>query len=107
MLPLGPRSQGARRGAADLPSVNGPQARHVDHPHSRREVAVARGRHGHATRAGKARLRARNARGEHPFQASDAEFEQITRHFVAPAPEEGFQVIRYVAEGFMIPDSIR
>ena len=33
----------------------------------------------------KARLRARNARGEHPFQASDEEFEQITRHFVAPA----------------------
>ncbi|AWH49107.1 cell division protein ZipA [Stenotrophomonas sp. SAU14A_NAIMI4_5] len=55
----------------------------------------------------KARLRARNARGEHPFRASDEEFEQITRHFVAPAQEEGFQVIRYAADGFMIPDSIR
>jgi predicted kinase len=31
---------------------------------------------------------ARNALGEHPFQASDEEFEQITRHFVAPAAEE-------------------
>ncbi|WP_295548537.1 ATP-binding protein [uncultured Stenotrophomonas sp.] len=45
----------------------------------------------------KARLRARNARGEHPFQASDEEFEQITRHFVAPAREEGFVVIRHTA----------
>ncbi|HIE1098207.1 MULTISPECIES: AAA family ATPase [Stenotrophomonas] len=43
----------------------------------------------------KARLRARNARGEHPFQASDEAFEQITRHFVAPGPEEGFEVIRH------------
>lgn len=45
----------------------------------------------------KTRLRARNARGEHPFQASDEEFEQITRHFVAPVPEEGFDVIHYTA----------
>jgi predicted kinase len=51
----------------------------------------------------KARLRARNARGEHPFQASDEEFEQITRHFVAPAPEEGFRVIRYAADGSASP----
>ncbi len=43
----------------------------------------------------KARLRARNALGEHPFQASDEEFAQITRHFVAPAAEEGFVVIRH------------
>lgn len=47
----------------------------------------------------KARLRARNARGEHPFQASDEAFEQITRHFVAPVPEEGFVVIRHAQEG--------
>ncbi|HEL2977530.1 TPA: ATP-binding protein [Stenotrophomonas maltophilia] len=45
----------------------------------------------------KARLRMRNARGGHPFQASDDEFEQITRHFVAPAAEEGFVVIRHTA----------
>ncbi|AVO29840.1 AAA family ATPase [Stenotrophomonas maltophilia] len=43
----------------------------------------------------KARLHARNARGEHPLQASDEAFEQITRHFVAPAQEEGFVVIRH------------
>lgn len=47
----------------------------------------------------KARLRARNALGEHPFQASDEEFEQITRHFVAPAAEEGFVVTRYTQAG--------
>lgn len=47
----------------------------------------------------KARLRARNARGEHPFQASDEDFEQITRHFVAPAAEEGFVVMRYTEAG--------
>ncbi|TFZ46080.1 ATP-binding protein [Stenotrophomonas maltophilia] len=47
----------------------------------------------------KARLRARNARGEHPFQTSDEEFAQITRHFVAPAAGEGFIVIRYTEVG--------
>ena len=46
-----------------------------------------------------ARLRARNACGEHPFQASDEAFEQITRHFVAPVPEEGFVVIRHMQDG--------
>ncbi|WP_157098741.1 AAA family ATPase [Novosphingobium rosa] len=40
----------------------------------------------------KARLRARNALGEHAFAASDAEFNLISSHFVAPAPEEGFTV---------------
>ncbi|WP_414613248.1 AAA family ATPase [Stenotrophomonas pavanii] len=47
----------------------------------------------------KARLRARNALGEHPFQASDEEFERITRHFAAPAAEEGFAVMRYTEAG--------
>jgi len=47
----------------------------------------------------KARLRVRNARGKHPFQASDEEFEQIPRHFVAPAAEEGFGVTRYTQAG--------
>jgi predicted kinase len=39
------------------------------------------------------RLRERNARGEHPFQASDAEYDLFTRHFVPPRPDEGFNVI--------------
>ena len=42
----------------------------------------------------KARLRARNAAGEHPFETSDEEFDQITRYFVPPAAEEGFTVVR-------------
>lgn len=41
----------------------------------------------------RARLRARNAAGEHEFAASDAEFNLITRHFVPPGPEEGFNVV--------------
>lgn len=39
------------------------------------------------------RLRRRNASGEHPFQVSDAQFAQFTRHFVPPSPEEGFTVV--------------
>lgn len=43
----------------------------------------------------KTRLRERNAAGTHDFAASEAEFEQITSHFVAPADDEGFHVIRH------------
>ena len=43
----------------------------------------------------KTRLRARNASGEHPFETSDAQFDQITRHFVAPTEQEGFVVVRH------------
>ncbi|MBP6895631.1 MAG: ATP-binding protein [Pseudacidovorax sp.] len=43
----------------------------------------------------KARLRARNAAGDHPFETSDAEFDQISRYFVAPTADEGFNVIRH------------
>ncbi len=38
------------------------------------------------------RLRRRNAEGGHEFQVSDAIFDQVTRHFTPPAPEEGFDV---------------
>ena len=41
----------------------------------------------------KARLRARNQAGTHPFSVTDEQFELIARHFVAPEPEEGFNVI--------------
>jgi predicted kinase len=41
----------------------------------------------------KARLRERNARGEHAFQVTDAEYDQFTRFFVPPGPGEGFNVI--------------
>ena len=40
-----------------------------------------------------ARLRARNASGTHEYAASDAEFERFTSYFVAPTPEEGFDII--------------
>ena len=42
---------------------------------------------------GKRRLRERNAGGEHPFQASDAEYDLFARYFVPPAADEGFNVI--------------
>lgn len=43
----------------------------------------------------KDRLRARNAAGTHDFAASDAEFDVMTSHFVAPSAEEGFKVTVY------------
>ena len=42
----------------------------------------------------KARLRARNASGIHPFETTDAQFDLISSHFAAPSPEEGFDVVR-------------
>ena len=41
----------------------------------------------------KRRLRARNAAGDHPFQASDAEYELFTSYFAPPTPDEGFNVV--------------
>ncbi|WAH56873.1 ATP-binding protein [Pseudomonas silvicola] len=38
----------------------------------------------------KARLRQRNAAGEHDFAASDEQFELISRYFSVPTAEEGF-----------------
>ena len=43
----------------------------------------------------KARLRARNASGSHPFAVTEEQFELIASYFVAPMPEEGFDVIVY------------
>ncbi|WP_460135841.1 AAA family ATPase [Pseudomonas sp. S1_E04] len=40
----------------------------------------------------RARLHARNARGDHDFAATDAEFELITRHFCVPSEEEGLVI---------------
>lgn len=41
----------------------------------------------------RARLHTRNAAGTHEYAVTDAEFEQFTRHFVAPTPDEGFRVV--------------
>jgi predicted kinase len=41
----------------------------------------------------KARLRARNASGEHPFHTTESQFEEMTRFFVPPTQSEGFNVV--------------
>ncbi len=43
----------------------------------------------------KARLRARNASGTHPFNTSEAQYDAITAYFVAPAQDEGFEIVRH------------
>jgi len=40
-----------------------------------------------------ARLHARNAQGDHPFSATEDQFRQISKHFVAPSPQEGFSIV--------------
>ncbi|MEM5521991.1 ATP-binding protein [Sulfitobacter sp. AS59] len=40
-----------------------------------------------------ARLHARNEQGDHPFAATEAQFRQISKHFVAPSSEEGFNIV--------------
>ncbi len=45
-----------------------------------------------------ARLHARNAHGDHPFAATEEQFRRISRHFVAPTPDEDFNVVRHKAE---------
>ncbi len=44
------------------------------------------------------RLRARNASGNHPFAVTEAQFAIVSRHFVPPAAEEGFTVLRHRVE---------
>ena len=43
----------------------------------------------------KARLRQRNEAGGHDFAASDAQFDLFTSYFVAPSPNEAFNLITY------------
>ncbi|MFD2641697.1 AAA family ATPase [Pseudomonas japonica] len=45
----------------------------------------------------RARLHARNARGEYEFAATDAEFDLITRYFEVPDEEEGLAISRHRA----------
>lgn len=40
-----------------------------------------------------ARLLARNAQGDHPFAATEEQFRQISKHFVAPSPDEGVNIV--------------
>ncbi len=41
------------------------------------------------------RLRARNASGEHPFAATEAQFRQLAKFYVPPSPSEGFSVVMH------------
>ena len=40
-----------------------------------------------------ARLHARNAQGDHPFAATEEQFRLISKHFLAPSPDEGFNIV--------------
>lgn len=44
-----------------------------------------------------ARLRARNARGNHPFAVTEEQFRRFTEHFSAPSPDEGFSIVMHDA----------
>lgn len=41
------------------------------------------------------RLRARNAAGNHPFAATEAQFQAFTKHFVPPSLDEGFNIVQH------------
>ncbi|NPT58173.1 AAA family ATPase [Paraburkholderia elongata] len=45
----------------------------------------------------KTRLKARNASGQHPFETTDAQFDEITQYFVPPSTTEGFQIVLHAA----------
>lgn len=42
-----------------------------------------------------ARLHKRNAKGDDAFAATEEQFRQITKHFVAPSEEERFNIIHH------------
>ncbi|MEM7599035.1 MAG: ATP-binding protein [Pseudomonadota bacterium] len=42
-----------------------------------------------------ARLRARNAQGDHPFAVSEAQFHRFAEHFVLPTVAEGFTLVHH------------
>ena len=46
-----------------------------------------------------ARLRARNAAGDHPFAATEEQFHRVTSHLVLPTPDEGFEVVVHEGQG--------
>ncbi|MBL8578802.1 MAG: ATP-binding protein [Mesorhizobium sp.] len=46
----------------------------------------------------KRRLQLRNVRADHPFQASEAEFDLFTSYFEPPAPSERFNVVAHAGE---------
>lgn len=45
-----------------------------------------------------ARLRARNADGNHPFAATEEQFRQFSSYFETPSAEEGFNIVLHKAK---------
>lgn len=45
------------------------------------------------------RLRARNAKGDHPFAPTEAQFHLFSKHFEPPHPDEGLQILRHSGSG--------
>ncbi len=41
------------------------------------------------------RLQRRNAEGTHPFQVTEAQFHQVSKHFQPPSDAEGFTIVRH------------
>ena len=54
-----------------------------------------------------ARLRARNASGDHPFEVTDAQFREFTSHFAPPEADEGFTIVRHDNDGENVPETPR
>ena len=46
-----------------------------------------------------ARLKARNAGGDHPFAVTEAQFHSFARHFAPPTPDEGFTLVQHPLGG--------
>ena len=46
----------------------------------------------------RARMHARNAAGTHQYTPTDEEFDLFTSYFVPPGTDEGFTIVRHVAE---------
>lgn len=54
-----------------------------------------------------ARLRARNASGDHQFEVSDDQFREFTSYFTAPAADEGFTIVRHDDGGEDVAEAAR
>jgi len=42
-----------------------------------------------------ARLRGRNASGDHPFALTEEQFHRFSKHYAAPLPDEGFNLVHH------------
>jgi len=47
-----------------------------------------------------ARLQARNDQGDHAFAATEEQFGQLSKHFVAPSQDEGFNIVMHTEPDF-------